>query len=722
MKISSFIQRGLFAIAFFILGITHLGATTVFLNEDFEGKDKTLWTEGNQSDTRASNGKYSLESFHNQITVCRGEGFFWVAGDLEKTRISFSLFSPQAKDYSVFHYNFLLKDTMAAHGTIETGQWVRITLTLANFNGKNKKESYEKGQIINHFTITMPDVFWLDDLRIESDVSEAEREEARPQRILNHIDTKKATAQVPLIILDQATGKPTAARVYVTRDGKASSNGLLFQTNPTAWLRGGIGGLDGALVYQLNESHPSFFHTPGESLLFIEPGHVVIEIIKGLEYRYLKYETDVEAGKNKLVTLKLEKWRNLSKEGFFSGDAHIHPNYGDAIYVVEPRDVQLMACAEDLHVVNAMVANANPLIIFEKTNFTGKQSPLSDETHILYWNEEYRSAAYGHLCLWRLPELISPVHNGFGTADSIGHTDYPPNATILQRVHQLNGVTSYAHPLGTTYPKAALKEAVNNDYTTRELPIDAALVGIDAMDVLVRLYRPHEIAHWWRLLNCNLRIPASAGTDAMPAGGKSMMGASRVYVKSGEPLNYDQWIEAYRKGHSFVTTGPVVWLEVNGKEPGDVIKGEAGKSLKLSMKAHASSQFGLDSLEIISMGQVIKKIDAKGQKNIILEHEMNVDANTWIVAQAFGSKPPVKHATFSIYQQFACTSPVYCDLKKINSEFAGDAAYWVEWIDLFEQYLDKRNNYGGDKQKAEVKTLLQRARDYYSDLLKKTKR
>ena len=301
-------------------------------------------------------------------------------------------------------------------------------------------------------------------------------------------------------------------------------------------------------------------------------------------------------------------------------------------------------------------------------------------------------------------------------------TDYPPNATILQRVHSLNGVVSYAHPLGTTYPKATIKEAVGNDFTTRELPIDAALVGIDAMDVLVRLYRPHEITHWWRLLNCNLRIPASAGTDAMPCTGKSMMGTSRVYVKSGAPLDYNQWIEAYRKGRSFVTTGPVVWLEVNGKEPGDVIEGEKDKLLKISIKAQASCQFGLDHLEIISMGQVIKKIDAKGQKSITLEHEMNIDANTWVVAQVFGSKPPVKHAAFSLHEQFACTSPVYCDLKKINSEFAGDAAYWVEWIDLFEQYLDQRNHYGGEKQKAEVKTLLQQARDYYSDLLKKAKK
>ncbi len=708
---------------FLILSINSLFGNTIFLDEDFENNHEWLWTMGTRSDAQAFGGKYSLASVNHQMTLGCGEGFFFVDDQPEKTRISFVIYSLKAESFDVTSWHWTKKGSVRYQSKLSPGKWTPVTVSLTDLKGE--KKIYEPGDLFSSFNIQASDDFWIDQLRIESDLTGEEREKSRPQHVFNPIDLTKMSARIPLQVMDKQTGDPTAARIYVRKsDTKTDQDqNKTYMAHPKAWLEGVVGTPKDAFLYQLGEVgyHQKFFHTPGESLLFVEPGKIIIEAVKGLEYRYVTQELEVLPGDNKPIKLTLGKWTDLSKQGFFCGDAHIHPNYGQSIYLIEPADILLMAQAEDLNIVNAMVANAGWEAIFEWKNFTGKISPLSKDPYILYWSEEYRSEPYGHLCLWNLPKLIFPVHNGFNQPlGSPGYDDYPPNATILEHVHEMKGAASY-HCIRTVSPNTSLidKEEFNNKFTPRELPIDAALVGVDAIDVLGRNYIPNAMKYWWRLLNCNLRIPASAGTDAMPASGKSMLGMTRVYVKSGAPLDYDQWIEAYKKGRSFVTTGPVVWMTVNGKEPGEIMEGEKGSPMKLSIKADASSQFGLERIEIISMGNVISKVELQGQLTGALQYEMTVDANTWIVVQAFGNKPPVSHASFSTGQQYACTSPIYCDLKKLHPIAVEDAAHWVQWIDLLEDYLDQRNRYGNDIQKAAVKDLLKRGRDYYHQLSKK---
>jgi hypothetical protein len=284
----------------------------------------------------------------------------------------------------------------------------------------------------------------------------------------------------------------------------------------------------------------------------------------------------------------------------------------------------------------------------------------------------------------------------------------------MDKVSQQNGISVFAHPFT---PGETIKESVEALFTVRELPVDVAITGSGIMDLIGRNgYRQEDFKYWWRLLNCNLKVSGSAGTDAMPSAGQSMAGQCRVYVKCGSPLNLDKWLDAYRKGRSFVTSGPYVWLEVNNQEPGSIIESKKGK-LHLTITANAASQFGLDRIELVSMGKVIAAKNMDFKKKGTLSCEITVNSNTWILAQAFGKKPEVSHAAFSLGGQFACTNPIHCDLGIVNPDCKKDAAYFIEWIDLFEEYLDKRDRYGSQANKEEVKLLLKKGRDYYIKLL-----
>src|SRR5262249_6846495 len=70
---------------------------------------------------------------------------------------------------------------------------------------------------------------------------------------------------------------------------------------------------------------------------------------------------------------------------------------------------------------------------------------------------------------------------------------------------------------------------------------------------------------WYRLLNCGLRVPATAGTDVfLNRIGSNLPGGDRVYVHVDCPLTYAGWVDGLKAGRSFVTRGPMLTFTVDG--------------------------------------------------------------------------------------------------------------------------------------------------------------
>jgi hypothetical protein len=73
-----------------------------------------------------------------------------------------------------------------------------------------------------------------------------------------------------------------------------------------------------------------------------------------------------------------------------------------------------------------------------------------------------------------------------------------------------------------------------------------------------------EFTHqtYWALLNCGMRLQPTAGTATgvhpVP------IGFGRVYVHTPGGFQYDRWIEGLKRGDSFVTTGPMLFVRSNG--------------------------------------------------------------------------------------------------------------------------------------------------------------
>ena len=87
--------------------------------------------------------------------------------------------------------------------------------------------------------------------------------------------------------------------------------------------------------------------------------------------------------------------------------------------------------------------------------------------------------------------------------------------------------------------------------------------------------------------------------------------------------------------NSFVTTGPMLFLTVNGQEPGSIVSGDDARTLKIS--AQALSAYPLERLELVVNGKVVEIQRAgAGKKTILLETTYCPEGNSWIAARCKG--------------------------------------------------------------------------------------
>lgn len=438
-----------------------------------------------------------------------------------------------------------------------------------------------------------------------------------------------------------------------------------------------------------------FFHARESFEIELPAGETAIEATRGLEYKLAARRLDLR--KPATVRIAPGRWVDMAARGWFSSDAHIHANYtADHHQTVTPEDVLTFTLAEDLHIPNMMVANSFGAFVHDRALFEGKPHRLSRPPYLIWWNEEMRnSGLYGHMCLYGLKNLVEPVYTGF--RDTPNADDYPPNFTQAKAARAQGGAVSYAHPgYGTSL----------DGFSARELPVDVALGEIDALDVMSN--NPEEIGmeNWYRILNTGFRLAISAGTDSFTnVADHYVPGGHRVYVHTGggagRGLAYEEWIAGYKAGRSFATNGPMVFLTVNGKEPGEEIALPAGRH-KLRVKVAVSSAVPYSRVELIVNGQARP-----------VTPEIEVDRGAWIAARVTG---PAHRMVLNDTGLFAHTSPVYVRVDGKLARSVDDARFWMDWIEKLVARTIQRGRFSTEERREEVVALFRKAHGVFAGL------
>jgi hypothetical protein len=207
----------------------------------------------------------------------------------------------------------------------------------------------------------------------------------------------------------------------------------------------------------------------------------------------------------------------------------------------------------------------------------------------------------------------------------------------------------------------------------------------------------YSLSLYYRYLNLGQRLPASAGSASgvLPA----PPGYNRMYVPLRGELSVSAFYAQVRAGRGFVTNGPMLWLTVNGKAPGDTLS--IGAPRPMHVAAHAQAREPIDRIQILANGRVVA--EKTGDR---LEATIDPKNYTWLAARCY-LRP-------GLTVRLAHSSPVYLSGGAQRWDAGEDAAWFIQWIDelIAASESDPKRFRNGDE-KQQVLLIYQRARAHY---------
>lgn len=503
---------------------------------------------------------------------------------------------------------------------------------------------------------------------------------------------REPVGRLRIVILDRA-GRPVAARVSVTRrDGRDLAP-------DDAWRHA-----DEAFDRRERPQEYGYFHTRGRAELTVPAESLTVSVWRGPEYRPAEARLAVRAGSTLTQRIVLERLANLPAQGWWSGDLHVHMNYGGA-YRNTPDHLAFQARAEDLHVVEDLVVNKEQRIP-DIASFRTDRDPVSTPDLLVMHGQEYHTSSWGHTAFLGLADhYILPEYADY--PNTAAASLFPTNADVADLAHAQRALVGYVHPFEASPDPADTTRAL-----TSELPADVALGTVDYIEVMG--YSDHLItsAVWYRLLNCGFRLPAGAGTDAFPnfASLRGPPGLVRVFVRTGPTLDQRRWLAGIKAGRTFVTNAPLLEFTLGGHEIGDDVPLPAGGG-RLAARVRVRSSVAVDHVEIIGNGRIVARIPLeRGGTFASATIPISVTESGWYVLRAYSER--ARLPVLDLYP-FASTSPIYVQVGHELARSREDAEFFVRWIDRLVQAVRAHSGWNTAAERASVLERLAGARAVY---------
>jgi hypothetical protein len=403
------------------------------------------------------------------------------------------------------------------------------------------------------------------------------------------------------------------------------------------------------------------FVCPGTAQLKLPPGDYTYEVERGPEYAMATGTFTVTDKDQMKIRLELERLLDLTKEGWWSGDLHVHRPVAD---------IELLMRAEDLHLA--------PVITWwnNRNEWAGKtlpENPLVQFDHDRYYQvmagEDEREG--GALLYFNLRQPLAITGSS---------REYPsPMKFVADARRHKNVWIDVEKPFWWDVPVWLASGEVNsiglaNNHMCRDKQYENEAWGKprDAK----RLPPPLGNGFWtqeiyYHVLNCGLRIPPSAGTASgvLP----NPVGYNRVYVHLGDDFTWDKWWDGLRAGRAFVTNGPLLRVLANGQHPGHVFRGPNGKEIELDVKVSLTSRDQVRFLEIIKNGRVDRKVAYEDWTRTGSLGRISFQKSGWFLVRVITDIPK----TF----RFASTGPYYVEVGDVKQHISRlSAHFFLDWV------------------------------------------
>jgi hypothetical protein len=352
----------------------------------------------------------------------------------------------------------------------------------------------------------------------------------------------------------------------------------------------------------------------GETTVDLPLGRVYVEVTKGFEMRPVRKAIDVKP-RTRQVTLTVERVLPWRERGWVTADTHVH--------FLSPPTAGLEGAAEGVNVVNLLASQWGELMTnagdFDGKTTYGSREAGGDGEHLVRVGTENRQHVLGHISLvgYDGPPIV-PMTTGGPDEAALGA---PVDTLLLDWARQCraqNGIVVMPH-----WPNPRLENAA----VLLEGLADA--VEVTSWGDLYSGINPYSLTDWYRFLNCGYFVPAVAGTDKMSA--DTPVGAVRTYARiaDGEPFTYESWKAAIRSGHTFVSYGPLLELQVEGRPPGSRIEMGAGGGAVAVEWELACATMDMTRVDLIVNGEVRESREVKARAD--RGHwDLRLDRSAWL--------------------------------------------------------------------------------------------
>ena len=229
----------------------------------------------------------------------------------------------------------------------------------------------------------------------------------------------------------------------------------------------------------------------------------------------------------------------------------------------------------------------------------------------------------------------------------------------------------------------------------------AALGKIDAFNLFDPYWNDAEYDIYYQMLNAGIRLPASTGSDWY------ICSSNRVYSWTGSKFDYAEWLDSFKRGHTFITNGPSLQISVGDGQPGDEIQINSGEVIPAEVQW--SSHYPIQKVEIVKNGKVVGRDKyPNGSTSGLFKTDLELECDSWIAARLFSS-----FRDSYLQPQFAHTSPIYIKTGLASNVKTNASLKFVTQIDESLDWVRRKGRFYSDSQRQEIETLFLEAQDIY---------
>lgn len=375
-----------------------------------------------------------------------------------------------------------------------------------------------------------------------------------------------------------------------------------------------------------------YFFTSGRFSIRVPPGLNQIKAGKGYEYLPVEISVSLRPGETRSIEIPLHRWIDMAETNWHSGDTHLHfertgKNDELLVTLLSARDIKYGFI---LSMNTGGYDAGGEFESWSQNKGLGERSVFRKGPYRLSSGQEYRAQALGHMNLLMVDDYVQ----GGGYSDDV--TGYPSLELIADQAHQLNGFVGLNH----------------GGYDDQQGDGLGLSGKIDFLELLqFGGYRGLGLDGWYDFLNIGYRWPIIAGSDFPYT---RELGDCLTYVYSEETPTVRGFLERASRGESFVTSGPMLFVTVNGKRPGSLLRlrenGRSEKAEVLEVEIRVLSPvYPVHYLEIIQDGRVeYREFSSSGKSQWSLRHQITARQSGWIAVRAYSDAGTEAH-----------TNPVY---------------------------------------------------------------